>query len=347
MKKNYKNIVLVFITSCVVLLVAASIYAYVLLNSKIDIEENDIKVQIKYGSSLSEIVQQLNDKNLLKPFYFFENVVKLYAYATNKSILAGYHKFSAEISNAELIVSLFTGENLYMQSVTFPEGITIKRFASILQRKLDIDSGQFHRLCYDKNIIKKYGIKANSLEGYLFPATFNFFKDIEPQEVIDILVKEQLKYLQDLKNEIGKSKLTQLEILTLASIIEAETPVARERERISGVYHNRLKKNMMLQADPTVQYAIGEKRRLLYSDLKVDNKYNTYKYLGLPPGPINSPSKSSIKAAINPEKNNYLFFVAKGDSSNEHLFATNYYEHQKNVAKFRKNINKKRKNKVL
>jgi len=131
------------------------------------------------------------------------------------------------------------------------------------------------------------------------------------------------------------------QILTLASIIEAETPVISERKRVSGVFHNRLKKKMPLAADPTIQYALGtHKKRLLYSDLEVDSPYNTYKNAGLPPGPINSPSYSSIEAALTPEVHNYLFFVAKGDGSNTHNFAKNYDEHQNNRKIFNKNRTK-------
>ena len=343
MKKKSKNkfyYVLIPIAVIIVIVLIISIYSSILLNSKITESNKDVIVKIDYGSSLSEIITTLNKEDLVKPHWFFLKVTQIYAYFTQKPVLAGYHKFSPNISNGELIYSLFSGNNLYMKRVTFPEGITIKRFASILHNNLNIDSAEFYQKCYNKDIIKKYNINANSLEGYLMPATFNFFLDISVEKIIDILVKEQLKILNKYNDDIKKIKLTQLEVLTLASIIEAETPLINERPRISGVYHNRLKKKMLLQADPTVQYIVGYKQRLLFSDLRIDSPYNTYKYPGLPPGPINSPSKSSIEAAIHPEKNDFLFFVATGDGTNSHKFASNYQGHRKNVSDFRKRLKK-------
>ncbi len=333
-----------YLVACLVIamsaVIAFSAYCYILLNNKIDVD-SDVKVRIKYNSSISEIVHTLNAANLLKPNWLFEKIVKFYAYSTSKSILAGYHKFPANITNAELIESLFYGENLYIKHVVFPEGINIKRFAQILNRQLGMDSAYFVALCRDKSLIAKYKLNAPSLEGYLMPATFNFFIDISPEEVLDILVDEQQKVWKQFENAAKNTGLSQNAALTMASIIEAETPIADERPTISGVYHNRLKKGMLLQADPTVQYAIGTpKKRLLYSDLAVESRYNTYKYQGLPPGPINSPSQSSIAAAVSPEKNDYLYFVAIGDGSNRHQFSKTYKEHLKKVAEFRKNRKK-------
>lgn len=343
MKKKRKTKYIIISTCCIIIFILViSIYCSFLLNSKISDRDKDIIVKIEYGSSLFDVITTLNDVDLLKPRWLFFKILQFYAYTTNKPILAGYHKFSPNITNGELIYSLFSGNNFYMCRVTFPEGITIKRFASILQDKLSIDSSYFYNLCYDKKIIDKYGINSNSLEGYLNPATFNFFIDIDAEKIIDILVKEQLKVLKKFEKEINEIRFTQLEVLTLASIIEAETPVIYERAKISGVYHNRLKRKMLLQADPTVQYIIGGKKRLLYSDLAIDSPYNTYRYKGLPPGPINSPSKTSIEAAVKPENNNYLFFVASGDGTNTHKFSSNYKIHKKNVAAFRKIIKNKK-----
>lgn len=131
------------------------------------------------------------------------------------------------------------------------------------------------------------------------------------------------------------------QVVTLASIVEAETPVLEERPRVAGVYINRLEKGMLLQADPTVQYALNKFSRLTYSDLNYDSPYNTYRYAGLPPSPINSPSKSSIDAVLNYEKHNFIYFVAKGDGSGLHNFARTYEEHLKNVSLYRKNIGRR------
>ena len=135
----------------------------------------------------------------------------------------------------------------------------------------------------------------------------------------------------EMREEMKTKNLNLNQLVTMASIIEGETRYEAEKKTISGVYYNRIKKGMKLQADPTVQYILpgGSKNRLLYSDLKIESPYNTYLYKGLPPGPINNPGLSSIIAALEPEENSYLYFVAKGDGS--HRFAVSYDEHKKNI----------------
>jgi UPF0755 protein len=314
-----------------------SIYCYEKITSKINTTES-IELSIDKNNGINEIIQKLNEKGLLKPKWFFTAVAKSYARATGKFIFAGVYKFPATFTNGELVVALFNGKNLLVKKVTFPEGITINRFASILQKRMDIDSAYFVQLCYNQNFIKHLNINATNLEGYLMPATFNFFVDVTAEKIIETLVQEQKKVWQKYENDAKKIDFDYHRTLTLASIIEAETPVIDERKLVSGVYHNRLRKRMLLQADPTVQYALGtQKKRLLYSDLEIDSRYNTYKYADLPPGPINSPSPSSIEAAVNPEGSDYLFFVAVGDGSNRHNFSKNFTEHQQQVDNFKKN----------
>jgi UPF0755 protein len=213
-------------------------------------------------------------------------------------------------------------------------------FASILQNKLNIDSAEFVRLCNDTNICNKFKIDYFSLEGYLKPATYNFSVDMNVLNIINILVGEQMKELNKYENEYKKNNFNKHQILTLASIIEAETPVINERKKVSGVYHNRLNKKIPLCADPTIQYILEKhKSRLLYSDLEINSPYNTYKNVGLPPAPINSPSPSSIEAAIYPEEHKYYYFVAKGDGTNTHNFANTHEEHLKNKTLFNKRRN--------
>ena len=337
-RKKRKKKLLVIIPSVILLVMLAfSIYCYEKITSKIDATES-IELTIGNNSGINEIIRKLNEQNLLKPNWFFSVVARGYAYATGKFIFAGVHKFPASLTQGELIVALFSGKNLLVTKITFPEGITVKRFASILQKQMNIDSAYFVQLCNSEEFIKKLEIDADNLEGYLMPATFNFFVDITPEKIIETLVQEQKKVWEKYENDAQKIGFNYHQTLTLASIIEAETPVIDERKLVSGVYHNRLKKGMLLQADPTVQYALGtQKKRLLYSDLEIDSRYNTYKYAGLPPGPINSPSSSSIEAAVNPEESDYLFFVAVGDGSNRHNFSKTFDEHQQQVENFRKN----------
>ena len=221
-----------------------------------------------------------------------------------------------------------------LKKITILEGWTINDIANELDKKLKINKKKFLRLCHDKKRVKLFNLQGNSFEGYLFPDTYTFAEGIDPNLVLNRMVNE-------FNNNISKSMKVQaqelgmsiLEIITLASIIEGEAIYDSERSIISAVYHNRLKKGMKLQADPTIQYIIDDgPRRLLNDDLKIQSNYNTYLNFGLPPGPINNPGKESIIAALYPSVNDYLYFVARGDGY--HTFTKNEKDHNKAKRKF-------------
>ena len=188
----------------------------------------------------------------------------------------------------------------------------------------------------DESFLKSNNIESNSLEGYLFPDTYKVFEGDNVRSVLSLLIKTHNRFWT--KTNINRAKELKLsihEIVTLASIIEGEAIYDSERSKISGVYHNRLKLGMKLQADPTIQYIIDDSpRRLLNKDLKIKSPYNTYLNHGLPPGPINNPGLESIKAALFPEKVDYLFFVARGDGY--HTFSKTEKEHNKAKRAFQK-----------
>jgi len=308
--------------------------------------DKELIISIPPGSSLNKCVDILNNDGLFKPNWFFKIYIRFYSKLNHVQIIAGIYRFSSEMDNRMILNSLFSGKNLYLVKVTYPEGITLMKFAEITENHFNISSKGFLDYVNSPEILQKYGINATTAEGYLMPDTYTFQRDASIEAIAEKLLHEQQKiWVKYFKSESGRSKFTKHEILTLASIIEAETPVSEERPRVSGVYQNRLKKNMLLQADPTVAYIFQDKKNLTYSDLKTVNRYNTYIFHGLPPGPINSPSLSSIKAAMEPEEHNYLYFVAIGDSSRRHKFSENYRQHLLYVLEYRKNLRKK--NKVI
>jgi UPF0755 protein len=183
-------------------------------------------------------------------------------------------------------------------------------------------------------------LNIENLEGYLMPETYFF----EPNQPLEFIVKNLVKKQNDLLKTISqtnKTNLSEYELLILASIIQAETASIDEMPIVSSVYHNRLRIGMPLQADPTISYFIFPRKDIFKSDLKRENKFNTYINRGLPPTPINSPSKEAIYAAANPARTNYLFFVAKSDTSRLHNFSSNYLEHKINVKKYRSRANNK------
>jgi len=213
--------------------------------------------------------------------------------------------------------------------VTLPEGLRIGQIAAVLEARLEIDSAAFVALAHDSAFIAELGIGAPSLEGYLFPETYFFSFGIGERRVIRAMV-EQLR--ARLPRTMPPDR-TLHQVLTLASIIEGEAMLAGEMDTIASVYCNRLSAGMCLQADPTIQYLIeGTPRRLLNRDLEIDSPYNTYKYAGLPPGPINSPGLDAILAAVEPAKTGYLYFVADGEGG--HIFSTTLREHLRAKRRF-------------
>jgi UPF0755 protein len=185
------------------------------------------------------------------------------------------------------------------------------------------------------------GIDAPSLEGFLFPDTYIFLNNYTEEDVIQILVN-QFKYrINELENNLTV-KFNMREITTIASIIQGEAMYKDEMPIISSVYHNRLKKSMLLQADPTIQYFLpGKPRRLFNKDLKIDNPYNTYKYRGLPPGPINNPGLAALIAAFRPAQTDYLYFVSNLEG--RHTFTRTVDEHNEAKQKMKKKRKLKRK----
>lgn len=295
-----------------------------------------IDVQIPTRTTIAKATSLLAEKKVISAPFIFKWTAKIYSFFGNKRLYAGYYRFSGQQSHWQLMRSIFSGKQSFTVNVVYPEGISLTKFAQISAKHIGIDSSEFMQIATDDSLMKARGIKGSSIEGYLMPDTYNFFWKQPVRDVIDRLLDEQDKLWEQKFAAIAKdSKKTRREILTLASIVEAETPTASERKRVAGVYVNRLEKSMKLEADPTVQYAIGERRRLFYRDLDIDSPYNTYRYEGLPPGPINSPGLASIAAAAEPEEHDYIYFVAIGDGSNEHKFSKNYAQHEKAVALFR------------
>ena len=332
------RIILLFVFALVLVSAGGIYYTYSKLNSKIDISE-DIIISIPKNATLDQIVRILNARGLCEPTWFFEFALRVYAKYDNGKFYAGSYKFSPKNTNKHIIESIFTGNNLHILTVTYPEGITLKRFAEISHSKLGVDPRLFMRLITMDSLLSKYNITGRNAEGYLMPDTYAFFYDPDAEEVVNRLIGHNTKIWND--NFIDRAKkigMSKHEVLTMASIIESETQIPEERSIVSGVYHNRLKKGWLLEADPTVQYALGSKKRLLYKDLEINNPYNTYKFPGLPPGPINNPGKASIEAALYPAIHNYMFFVALGDGSGKHNFAKSYSEHLSYVRIFRRNV---------
>lgn len=333
--------ILITLSVLMVIAVVALLIFYNYLSTKLDEKinlDNEITMTIPKNCSLNEAVYKINKVGAFEPKWLFDNLAKVYTMLYNHSLYAGTYRIKPGMSNREILKSIFSGSNQHIVKVTYPEGISLEKFASLTAAKVGIDSSQFIKLLMSDSLLEARKIPLNSAEGYLMPDTYEFYWMESPRIIIDRLLDEQEKFwTEKIQKKAVQSGMTRHNILTLASIIEAETSVPEESNTISGVYHNRLRKGWKLEADPTVQYALGNKKRVLYRDLEINHPYNTYKIPGLPPGPINNPGRKAISAAVSPEKHRFMYFVAKGDGSGEHLFAETYREHQNNVIKYRKN----------
>lgn len=289
-------------------------------------------VVIGKGKSFAAAAEALRDSGVIANPLLFRAVGKLYGIHT---VRAGRYDFESGMSSLELMRDLQSGSSATSFFITIPEGFRGAQIAHVLKREVGIDSVKFMALFETPG---RFGAPAHaaSLEGYLFPDTYDFAYREDEQVIIECMVREYQKFFVDSLARRAKAlKLSIPEVMTMASIVEGEAMKSAERPVIAGLYYNRLKIKMRLEADPTVQYAIPDgPRRLTYADLKTASPYNTYMTKGLPPGPINNPGRASILAALYPASHKYLFFVADGTGG--HVFARTYDEHMKNVRAYRK-----------
>ncbi|TAE32179.1 MAG: endolytic transglycosylase MltG [Candidatus Kapaibacterium sp.] len=313
------------------------------LNQKVELAA-PIEFHIGPKTSLFGAIEQLENRSIVQYPLAARVFGRATAYFTGKSIQRGVYEIKPSMKLYEVIAQLFSARALQTVTVTFQEGIPLRKYADIASEKIGFPKQEFLRILFSDSLRKARKITSATVEGYLMPNTYEFYKHTPPAEVIDKLLDEQDEFWASLSassSSSGTLPITRLQALTMASIVEAETPVDDEKPRVSGVYWNRFKIGMKLEADPTVQYALDmqypkrESRRLLYRDLEIDSPYNTYKYTGLPIAPINSPGRAAIRAALAPEAHNFYYFVAKLDGTNTHTFTRNGAEHQQAVALFR------------
>ena len=301
-------------------------------------EINPSIITIEKGMSLNSVSNLLLENNVIVNQNIFK--LKVVSRGLASKIPTGKFLIEGKISDAILIDLIFNKGPIKLK-LTIPEGLQSKNLFQNINMLLNTDY-DFNKYFNSTEILEEYGLNASSLEGYLFPDTYYLYHDSLPNEIIDILLTEFWKQFdENLQNRANQLGFSVHEVVTLASIIEGEAMLDSERRTISSVYHNRLKINMKLQADPTIQYIIpGPPKTLSNRDLRIKSDYNTYQNYGLPPGPINNPGIESIKAALYPEDTNFLFFVAQGDGS--HAFTTNEKDHEeaKRIYKINKRMNR-------
>jgi peptidoglycan lytic transglycosylase G len=251
-----------------------------------------------------------------------------------RSLKAGEYEIARD-ANAWDIVSLLESGRVRQHAILHPEGATVAELARALEAERLADADAIARVASDRKFLDAQGIEAPSVEGYLFPDTYQFVRGMTPDEILGRMAQRmRSKLTPEIRARAAEQGLTIHQVLTLASIIEREAVDKEEQRLISGVFWNRLKAGMPLQADPTVQYAVAKERRALSrTDLAVDHPYNTYTRPGLPPGPIASPGLEAIQAAVDPAPVKYLYFVKRDDR--RHYFSTTVEEHNAAVTRYR------------
>ena len=317
---------LLAVTTMVLLALAAMLFI-----PRLNTASTTTRLVVHRGTGFSAILDELHRNGSIRAQWPLLATVGIFPPLRN--IKPGRYLIPSGMSNFGLIFYLHNHKQDEVR-VTLPEGIALTRAARIFSRKLDMDSASFMAAASDKRLLAKYGITADNAEGYLFPGTYNFVWASTPHEAAAFLVSRFRRfYTGDLKNIAATRGLSETGLLTLASIVEAETPVDAEKPLVASVYLNRLEKKMRLQADPTVQYALGGgARRLYYKDLATDSPYNTYRHNGLPPGPICNPGSVAILAVLHPANTKFLYFVATGKGG--HYFAESLGEHAKNIKRY-------------
>lgn len=297
-------------------------------------QNSPAEIDIRHGETLSSIIDTLYAKQIIPNKTNMKIIA--FVYGAERKIRAGRYRIPNGLSYLKLVDLLTNGNTSSQILVTIPEGIWQTELAQILKKELGVDSSKVIELSKSKSFIRSLELNVDNLEGYLLPESYYFYPTDNAEVILRKLKTEMDKiFTPKILVRMKVLRMKKNELLTLASIVDGESNYVPEFKTIAGVYCNRLKRGMPLQADPTVQYLIRDKRknRVLYKDLQINSRYNTYKYLGLPPGPINNPGKDAIMSVLYPEQHNYLYFVANGNG--RHVFSKTISEHEQNVIRYR------------
>ena len=308
-------------------LIVAGLCAVIYMPASFSAQPAELLFTVKRGSSVQAIARNLKTAGLIRSEY------AAYAYFRffGKSVKAGTYKLSAAMSLDSLYAYLQTGKQELIK-VTLPEGLTASKTAAILEERQVASAADFLAAMNNPALLQSYGISGTSAEGFLFPDTYFFSYNETADRVLKTLLDNFFSKIAEVPHFPTDPK-QRYQTVILASIIEREYRVPEEAAKIAGVFSNRLKINMRLQSCATVEYILTEMQhrphpeRLLLKDLEIDHPYNTYKWGGLPPGPISNPGMTALYAACNPEKNDYLYFRLEDAGAGTHVFTKSLADH--------------------
>ena len=336
-----KKLMLVFLIAGSVLGISLTFYFYQVFFSANTLVESDQPYLLKIPSNsvYKNVVDQLYEERVINDAVSFGFVAKILGY--QEAVKPGLYQIDPKMSNLQLVRMLRSGQQTPVR-VTFNTIRTKEDLAEKISANLEVSKEQFLELLQDSVYIRKYGFEEETIMSLFIPNTYEFWWDTSAEELFERMHKEYQIFWTDARKQKAQDLgLSQQEVSTLASIVQAESQKSDERPKIAGVYLNRLRIGMPLQADPTLVFAAGDFsiKRLTAKQMAIDSPYNTYKYAGLPPGPINLPDINSLDAVLNFEKHSYLYFCAKEDFSGYHSFAVGYDEHLNNARRYQRALN--------
>jgi UPF0755 protein len=293
------------------------------------------RVQVVKGDTLSDVAAKLQEAGIIESAFLFELQARYEGYGTE--IKTGRYSFQPGQDSGEILHKLTVGQAAPTITVTIPEGLTIEETAGTVAADSSVPAPEFEKAArrtdYGYAFLDNPSVKTT--EGYLFPAKYDFEKRVTARQLVDRLLEQYLLETQDLDFADAKERLdlTEHQLVTVASLIEKEAATPKEKPLIASVIYNRMHEDMPLQIDATIQYALNKpKTKLSLTDLKVDSPYNTYKNKDLPPGPICSPGRESLQAALNPANTKYLYYVLEANGE-KHFFTKSYDDFLREKAK--------------
>ncbi len=316
-------------TFLLVRLAALGLVLSVLTGCRGQSDQAQVEFTVPPGASLGQVTDTLVARDLVAHPRLFRALARVRG--DDRHVQAGRYQVAGDIRWQSLLTHLVEGR-VQTIPLTIPEGFTVAQMAPRLAAVAELDPDEAEALlnAYAEEE-ERWSVPGPGLEGYLFPDTYHFAPGTSLSTVVATMTEQYRSFWTPERIERARElEMSRREVTTLASIIQAEARKAEEMPRISGVFHNRLRIGYLLQADPTVQYALGERRsRLLYADIDAvaDHPYNTYTQSGLPPGPIGAPGEGALEAALHPEDTDYLYFVARPDGS--HIFTRTLAEHNR------------------
>jgi UPF0755 protein len=342
-KKEKSKVIPALSVLFVLLFVSFSYYAYqIVYTTNVDTKDQDTYVYIPTGATYEQAMDSVESSGVIIDPLSLRFMAKLMDY--DELVKPGRYKLESGWGNRQLIGVLRTGQQTPVK-LTFTNVRLRSQLAEKLAAEVEPSEEEIDALLSDPEYLGTLDFDTTNVVSMFIPNTYEVYWTITAKELMERMKSEYDKFWTEERLEKAeKLNLTQQQVSTLASIVQAETIKNDEKPRVAGVYLNRLEKGMLLQADPTVVFGVGDFsiRRVLNVHLRHDSPYNTYRYKGLPPGPINVPNISSIDAVLNPEKHDYIYFCAKEDFSGYHSFAVTVAEHQANARRYQKALNERK-----